>query len=169
MIRLANKKDYQRILEITNQVIRTSNAIYREDDHTMETRQEWFESKEKKNIPIFVFELDDKVVGFVTYGAFRENAGYRFSVEHSLHIDEAYRKQGIGSALLKQLIDHLLTTNYRLVIGVIDAENKASLHLHEKYGFINEGIIHNVAIKHNQWLNVCFMSLDLFGMKDKDN
>lgn len=165
MIRLASPQDYQRILEITNQVILSSNAIYREEPHTMETRKEWF----IQHSPIFVAEKDGKVVGFVTYGPFRENNGYRYSVEHSLHIDEAYRKQSIGSELLKTLINHLKTTDYRLVIGVIDNENKASLHLHEKFGFINEGVIHKVAIKHGQWLDVCFMSLDLFGMKDKHN
>ena len=161
MIREAKPQDYQRILEITNQVIRTSNAIYREEDHTMETRKEWFESKVEKNIPIYIYEEDGVVCGFVTYGAFRENPGYRFSVEHSLHIDKTYRVKGIGTQLLKHLIEHLKTTEYRLVIGVIDQQNKLSLHLHEKIGFKLSGTIENVAIKHGVWLNVCFMSLDL--------
>ncbi len=157
MIRLATKDDYQRILEITNQVILSSNAIYREEPHTMKTRKEWFEH----HSPIFVYELENKVVGFATFGPFRENNGYRYSVEHSIHVDETCRNQGIGTKLLKHLVDYLKTTDYRLCIGVIDNENKHSLYVHEKLGFVNEGVIHNVAIKHGQWLNVCFMSLDL--------
>lgn len=161
MIRTATLKDHQRILEITNQVILSSNSIYREEPHTVASRQAWFDAKEAHHIPIFVYEEAGIVCGFATYGQFRDNPGYRFSVEHSLHIDEAYRHKGIGTQLFQHLINHLKNTDTRLIIGVIDEANSHSLHLHEKFGFKNEGTIHNVAIKHKQWLNVCFMVLDL--------
>jgi L-amino acid N-acyltransferase YncA len=161
MIRLATPKDYPALVDIINDVILNTNAIYREEPHTLETRMPYFKEKEDKNIPIYVYELDHKVVGFITYGPFRDNPGYRYTIEHSLHIDKQYRGQGIGKKLLKALISDLMGSEFRLIVGVIDVQNRASRKLHESIGFKLSGQIENVAIKHSEWLDVCFYTYDL--------
>lgn len=160
MIRLATEKDYQSILDITNEVILNSNAIYRENIHTLDARLAYFQEKKDKNIPIYVYEIDHKVVGFITYGSFRDNPGYRYTVEHSLHVDQAYRGQGIGKKLLKALLSDLTGSEIRLMIGAIDAQNRISRKLHESLGFKLSGQIENVAMKHGEWLDVCFYVYD---------
>lgn len=161
MIRLATEKDYEKIVEITNEVILNSNAIYREVPHTYESRIPFFLEKKEKNIPIYVYEIEGNVVGFITYGSFRDNPGYRYTVEHSLHVDKNHRGQGIGKKLLKALISDLTGSEYRLIIGVIDAQNRVSRKLHESLGFKLSGQIEHVAMKHGEWLDVCFYSYDL--------
>lgn len=156
MIRIANEKDYRPILEITNDVILNSNAIYREEPHTMESRTAWYKEKEDKNIPIYVYEQDGQVVGFITYGSFRDNPGYRFTVEHSLHVRKDARGQGIGEALLRHLIEDLKSSDIKTLVGVIDSQNSISRHLHEKCGFSLSGTLPTIALKNGQWLDVCF-------------
>lgn len=156
MIRVSNPNDREHILAITNEVIMNTNAIYREEPHTLESRKPYFEEKERLNIPIFVYEENGRVLGFVTYGSFRDNPGYRYTVEHSLHVSVDARGRGIGEALLNHLIESLRNTEIRSIVGVIDSENTASCHLHEKCGFILSGTLHSVAVKKNQWLDACF-------------
>lgn len=163
MIRIATPSDYPQILDITNEVIKNTTAIYRNEPHTLETRQSYFDEKEAKNIPIFVSEQDHKILGFATYGSFRDNPGYLYTIEHSIHIHAEHRGQGIASELMKKLIEHVSLQGYKTLIGVIDSKNSASRHLHEKLGFKLSGTITNAAIKFDTWLDACFYQLDLPG------
>ena len=156
MIRVSIPQDRERILEITNEVIIHTNAIYREEPHTLESRTSYFEEKEHLNIPIFVYEENGHVLGFITYGSFRDNPGYRFTVEHSLHVHADARGKGIGEALLRHLIESLRNTEIKSIVGVIDSKNSVSRHLHEKCGFYLSGTLYSVAVKKNQWLDACF-------------
>lgn len=156
MIRLSTPFDREQILEITNDVILHTNAIYREEPHTLESRKPYFEEKERLNIPIFVYEEEGCVLGFITYGSFRDNPGYRYTVEHSLHVHRDARGKGIGKALLKHLIEHLRHTEIKCIVGVIDSKNTVSCHLHEKCGFTLSGTLHSIAYKKNQWLDARF-------------
>lgn len=50
-------------------------------------------NKKAEGYPIFVYELDNRVVGFATFGPFRAWPAYKYSVEHSVYVDKAYRKK----------------------------------------------------------------------------
>ncbi|PFR57365.1 N-acetyltransferase, partial [Bacillus cereus] len=63
-----------------------------------------YEQKKADGYPIFVYELDNKVVGFATFGPFRAWPAYKYSIEHSVYVDKEYRKCGIGTSLIKELI-----------------------------------------------------------------
>ena len=53
-------------------------------------------NKKAEGYPIFVYELDNKVVGFATFGPFRAWPAYKYSIEHSVYVDKDYRKMGLG-------------------------------------------------------------------------
>lgn len=169
MIRLAKIEDVAGILEITNEVILNSDAIYREEPLTLERRMEWFKDKISKKYPIWVYERDHTICGFATYGPFRENPGYLYTVEHSLHIHKDYRGQGIARVLMNALIDDVSKKGYKTLIGVIDSKNVSSIRLHEKLGFVLSGTLQNVGFKFGHWLDACFYQLNLPGPKKDKN
>lgn len=71
-IRPAKSGDLDKILEIVNHSILHTTANYNYDIQTLEIQTKWFEDKKTKNMPVVVADLDGEVVGFGSYGQFRE-------------------------------------------------------------------------------------------------
>lgn len=160
-IQKATLSDVNSILEIVNDAIANTTAIYDYDLRTLEEQTEWFLLKEKNNFPVFVAELNNEIVGFGTYDSFRSKIGYRFTVEHSVYVKEGFAGKGIGKLLLEQLISTAKSENYHVMIGVIDASNENSIRFHEKFGFESIGILKEVGFKFNRWLDANLMQLKL--------
>ncbi|TGQ09617.1 GNAT family N-acetyltransferase, partial [Mesorhizobium sp. M00.F.Ca.ET.217.01.1.1] len=76
MIRQARQSDLQSILTIYNHAILNTTAVYTYEAVTIEEREVWFHEKLEQDEPIFVYLKGDKVVGFATYGSFRNWPAY---------------------------------------------------------------------------------------------
>ncbi|MGS0652645.1 N-acetyltransferase family protein, partial [Staphylococcus arlettae] len=89
-----------------------------------------------KNEPVLVYVKDNEVVGFATYGSFRDWPAYKNTVEHSIYVDPKTRKEGIASKLLTELIKEIEYKGYKTIVAGIDANNEGSIKLHEKFNFV---------------------------------
>ncbi len=158
-IRPATFNDVTAILDIVNYSILHTTANYNYDIQTIEVQNKWFEDKQLHHFPVIVAERNGQVIGYGTYGTFREKIGYQYTVEHSVYVDEKYTGKGIGKLLLQELIQLAKTQGYHTMIGAIDAENFDSIAFHKKFGFVECGIIKEAAFKFNKWLDLLFMQL----------
>ncbi|MCM3034268.1 GNAT family N-acetyltransferase [Niallia sp. MER 6] len=163
MIREASQKDLKGILNIYNDAILHTTAVYAYQPQTLENREIWFEQKKSEGYPIFVYELDNKVVGFATFGPFRAWPAYRYSIEHSVYVDKDYRKKGIATSLMERLIAFAKEEEYMTLIAGIDAANDKSLAMHKNFGFVHAGTIKKAGFKFNRWLDLAFYQLELVG------
>lgn len=159
LIRDARQDDLPAILEIYNQVIRDTTAIYDENPSTLAQRQEWFAGRQAGGFPVLVAEDNGAVIGFASYGTWRARWGYRYSVEHSVHVAVNQRGKGIGVALMKALIPAAQKAGLHVMIGAIDADNEGSIRFHERLGFTVSGRYPEVAHKFGRWLNLVTMQL----------
>lgn len=159
--RRATEKDLQQILDIYNDAIINTTAVFHYDVQTLESRKEWFAQKQKDGFPVFVAVEDDVVVGFSTFGQFRAWQGYKYSVEHSIYVEKNQRGKGIGKMLLQPLIDEAKKMNMHTIIAGIDADNKISIAFHKQFGFEEVGYIKEVGWKFERWLDLIFMQLIL--------
>lgn len=160
-LRPATPADLPAILEIYNDAVLHTTASYDEAPSTLDQRAAWFAARVEEGFPVLVAERDGIVAGFGSYGPFHARSGYRFTVEHSVYVDSAYRGQGIGRALLVALIDHARRRRLHAMIASIDAEGAASLHLHESLGFVPVGHLREVGFKFGRWLDVRLLELVL--------
>ncbi len=156
-IRGAEERDLEAILAIFNHVIETSTAVYRDAPVPLEERRAWAEGRWSREFPVLVAERDGTVIGFASYGPYRDYWGYRFTVEHSVHVDAAARGSGAGTALVRALLDRAQAQGLHLMIGAIDAENAGSIRFHERLGFEESGRLREVGHKFGRWLDVVFM------------
>lgn len=157
MIEDAARPQLAGILDIYNEVIRNSTAVYSETQVTLHDREAWFEAKAAAGFPVLVATDETGVLGFATFGQFRAWPGYRFSVEHSVHVRADSRGRGIGRALLQELLARAASLKMHSMIAGIDADNGASIALHESLGFRVVGHFHEVGFKFGRWLDLKFL------------
>lgn len=155
------------ILNIFNKAIATSTALYEYELRTPTYIQQWFKTKQENNFPIIGIEDNNNcLLGFATYGTFRPFAAYQYTIEHSVYVDSLHRGKGLGKKLLKQLILVAQQQKYHMMIGVIDAKNKASIQLHQSMGFNHSGSIKQAGFKFGRWLDLELYQLILNNTSD---
>lgn len=160
-VRDATRGDLPEILAIYNEVIRNSTAVYSEVEFTATRGETWFETKAEQGFPFIVACDGGGVAGFGTFGDFRAWPCYRYSVEHSVHVRSDRRGQGIGRALVIELIGRARAANKHVMVAGIDAENAISIGLHRTLGFRQVGHFHEVGFKFGRWLDLVFLELPL--------
>lgn len=158
IIRSAAIEDIPAMTAIYNEVIANTNAIYTETPLTPDDRTAWMRARQAQNYPVLIADLDRTVVGLASFGDFRTwPSGYRYTVEHSVHVHAEHRGRGIGRALLDALIVEAGRLGKHCLIGAIDAENEASIALHARAGFERVAHFREIGRKHDRWLDVIFM------------
>lgn len=163
MIRQAVESDLKEILDIYNDAVLNTTAVYTYKAQTLEERKQWFEMKLKDGYPVFVFEENNCVAGFATYGPFRAWPAYKYTIEHSIYVSKDFRSKGIGKTLMKELVKSAEENGYATIVAGIDASNETSITMHEKLGFTSSGIIRRAGYKFGKWLDLAFYQLDLEG------
>jgi L-amino acid N-acyltransferase len=61
--------------------------------------------------------------------------GYRFTVEHPVHVRSDRRGTGMGRKLIEEVFPYALALDRHVMIGAIDASNAASIKFHERLDF----------------------------------
>jgi L-amino acid N-acyltransferase YncA len=167
-IRDAVLTDLEQITEIYNQVVLTSTAIYNDRPSTLDERIAWWRGRCAQGYPVLVAteaegadgvpaNSDGFVTGFASFGEFRAWPGYRFTVEGTVHIHSSARGQGVGTALLEELVRLAREMGKHTMIAGVDAENAASLRFLERFGFERVAHFREVGYKFNRFLDLIFL------------
>ncbi len=163
MIRYAQAADLGAILDIYNDAILNTASVYYYKPHTIEDRLSWYERKVRDGFPVLVFEENNHVIGFATFGPFRVRPAYKYTVEHSVYVHKDHRRKGVGTRLMMDLIKIANERECATVVAGIDSSNEGSRVMHENLGFTNCGTIKRVGYKFGKWLNVTFYQYELRG------
>ncbi len=151
------RPDLPEILAIYNEVIRNSTAVYSELEFSPERGAEWFATKHAQGFPFVVARHATGIAGFGTLTDFRAWPCFGHSVEHSVHVRADLRGRGVGRALLLELIERARRLHKHIMIAGVDADNLASIRLHESVGFAAVGHLHEVGFKFGRWLDLVFL------------
>jgi L-amino acid N-acyltransferase len=153
----AEERHLPAILDIYNDVIATTTAIYSEEPVTLESRLEWWTIRTALHYPVLVALENSAVLGFASFGDFRPWPCYRYTIEHSVHVRDDARNRGVGGSLVKALFPRAVALGKHIMIAGVDADNAASIHLHHKLGFESGGHLREVGRKFNRWLDLVFL------------
>ena len=132
MIHQLNEQDWPEIKRIYIQGIETNMATFMSVEEVT-TYTEWI----KKKIPTSClgYLKGDQLMGWSALSPVSSRPVYSGVAEVSVYIDLSQSRKGIGSQLMKAMIDFAENNQIWTLQSAIFPENKASTKLHEKYGF----------------------------------
>ncbi len=161
IIRPAVDADLDAILEIHNDAIEHSTAIWTDDSETRSDREVWLAARAAAGDPVLVAVEGDKIAGYATYARWRQKYGYRHTVEDSVYLAAPYQGRGIGRALLIELIARARSAGHHVMLADIESGNVASIRLHESLGFVEAGRLREIGTKFDRWLDLTILQLNL--------
>lgn len=156
-IRPADYGDLPAILDIVNDEILNSTAIFSHHPVTLENRRAWFNERRDKGFPVLVATRGAELFGFASFGDFRPHDGYLHTVEHSIYVHRHHHGKGVGQQLMPPLFEAARALGKHVMIGGIAADNLGSIHFHRKLGFVETGHLRQVGWKFDRWLDLVFM------------
>jgi L-amino acid N-acyltransferase YncA len=164
VIRDAGPGDVPAITAITNALIETTTIEWREEPYEVEERRAWLAGKTAGGWPVLVAEDGGEVVGWAGYGDFRDTArwpGYRYTVEHSVHVRRDHWGRGTGRLLLDALVDRAAAAGKRVMVAAVDADNAAAVAFHRRVGFVEVGHLPGVGSKFGRRLDLVLLQREL--------
>ena len=156
-VRDAGADDIAALTAIYNDVVATSTAIYRDRPASLDDRREWWASRVAQHYPVLVAVQNGEMLGFATFGDFRAWPGYRFTVEHSVHVRSDMRGRGIGRTLMRPLIARAAAAGKHVMVAGVDAANDGSIRFHAQLGFERVAHLREVGFKFGRWLDLVLM------------
>lgn len=156
----ADERHLPGITAIFNHAVRETFSIWSETETTVDLRRAWLEARTSAGFPVIVaFDATepDVVLGYGSYGVFRDHPGYAKTVEHSVYVAPAAQRRGIGRAILAELVSRAREKGLEAMVGGIDSANAGSISLHEQAGFEVQGKLKGVGRKFGKSLDLIFM------------
>ncbi|MBM3387137.1 MAG: N-acetyltransferase family protein [Betaproteobacteria bacterium] len=160
LIQCTHARHAQAILDIFNEAIVGSTALYDYQPRPLASMTAWFDNKIQANFPVLGMEDETgKLLAFGSYGTFRAWPAFKYSVEHSVYVHKDHRGAGLGQAIMQALIEVARERGVHALIGAIDASNAGSIALHQRLGFRHVGTLPQVGFKFGRWLDLAFYQL----------
>lgn len=144
-IRDALTPDLPRIVEIYNAAIPDRMATADTDPISVDSRQLWYQAHTPTKRPLWVAQVNEEIVGWLSFESFYGRPAYCATTEISIYIAPTNQHQGIGRQLLERAIFRSPEIGVKTLVGFIFAHNTPSLRLFEKCGFREWGYLPRVA------------------------
>ena len=160
MIRYVTQRDIIRITEIYNDYIINTTISFEVKPLTEDEMRNRIESVLAHG-PFLVWEEDGEIAGYCYAHPWKERAAYHNTLETTVYLAPQYFRRGIGSQLMRELINQCRVNNIKVLIACITANNEASIKMHEALGFKQVSYFSQVGEKFGQSLDVIDMQLTL--------
>ena len=166
LIRDADERDLPQIVELVNAFLTTTTTEWTETPYTLESRRSWLTKHQQAGEPVLVAEIDGVIAGFACYGDFRDSQkwpGYRFVVEHTIHVRESHWRTGVGRALIEALCQRAAAAGKRAMVAAVASENTGSIRFHERCGFVEVARMPDIGFKFGRWLTLVLLQRQVNG------
>lgn len=145
-LRLATRDDLPTIVDIYNSTVSGRMVTADLEPVSVASREDWFAAHNPQRRPLWVAELDGKMVGWISLSDFYGRPAYNGTAEVSIYLDENCRGQGLGKRLLQEAIARSPAYGVDTLLGFIFGHNDPSLKLFRHFGFDEWANLPQVAV-----------------------
>ena len=156
IIREASIDDLSDITEIYNEAINETVATFDTEPKTIEQQKAWFMDHGKRN-PIVVAEDSGDIIGWAALSKWSDRCAYLDAAEISLYVRKDHQGQGIGTKLMKAILDKGQKAGLHTILARIAEGNEISIRLHQAVGFKHIGVMKEVGKKFGRLIDVYLM------------
>jgi L-amino acid N-acyltransferase len=157
LVQCTHERHTAAILDIFNEAIVNSTALYDYEPRKPQNMDVWFAAKTAGNFPVIGIEdAAGTLLAFGSFGTFRAWPAYKYTAEHSVYVHKDHRGHGLGQRVMQALIEAAQQRNLHALVGAIDASNAGSIALHTRLGFKLVGTLPQVGFKFGRWLDLVF-------------
>lgn len=155
-IRPATVADAEATATIYNREVIGSTVTFDLVTRTIEEQERWLTARAGA-LEVVVAEIDGTVVGFASLSPYRDRPAYRPTVENSVYVHADHRGEGVGRALLAEILEVAEARGFHSVIARVVGDHQASIALHRSLGFELVGVEREVGRKFGRWLDVALL------------
>ncbi len=156
IVRPATEDDLPAILDIYNDAILNTTATFDTEPQTLEEKRQWLCETSYPYV-VLVAERGGQIVGWASLRRFRPKTAYRYTGENSVYVRRDCHAEGIGTALMRTLLEEAAENGFHTIIAGIAGDNPASVQLHRRFGFEVVGVEREVGYKFERWIDVTWM------------
>jgi phosphinothricin acetyltransferase len=157
-VRASTKDDLKAIVGIYNWAVNQTFATIDSEPLDTEEAQAWWEMHGSRS-KLLVSVDETGVIGWARLLPWKQRG---FDVVESLvYVDPVHHGNGIGAALLGEMLKEARELGYRTIVASIAKDNRAGLALYTKLGFAVVGTIHNAAHKFDRWMDITLVQRTL--------
>lgn len=153
MIRNVELQDAAQIADIYNGYVKNTDISFETEQVGKAEMQERIRQIAAR-YPYIVYEKEGRIAGYCYAHEWKERAAYSKTLETTVYLHPAFKRQGIGNALMRALIEECRKSGFHALIACITDDNKGSIALHEQLGFRQVSHFKEVGYKFGRWLGV---------------
>jgi phosphinothricin acetyltransferase len=154
-IRPLEAGDLASIRRIFNHYIKSSAAIFIEEEAGEDWERNFLETRSATH-PAMTAVCDGAVAGWASIGDFSSRCCYRNTGEISVYVDSAWHGRGLGRKLAEAVETRAAQAGLHSIVALIESRNTASIHLFERLGYRQAGVLREAGFKFGKWLDVVY-------------
>ena len=164
IIRDATAADLPVIVAIYNAAIPGRMATADTEPVTVASRAAWLAAHSPTLHPLWVWEADGTIGGWLSFQAFYGRPAYRATAELSVYVAPTHQRRGVGRRLVGHALRRSPALGLSTLLGFVFGHNAPSLALFEGFGFAHWGHLPRVAVLDGQERDVVILGQRIDGV-----
>ena len=159
----AERRDAKAIAALYAYYVETSSATFEEAPPDTREMGKRLKAVQGAGLPwIVAVDAHGALLAYAYAAPYRTRSAYRYTVENSVYVAPGTIGSGIGTTIMREVIDRCTRLGYRQMLAVIGGSGTiASIALHERLGFRMVGTHRAIGYKQERWIDVVHMQLAL--------
>ncbi len=118
---------------------------------SVDERQDWWKAHQDPRFPVLVADTGEELLGYASLSQWFNTPVYAHTVESSLYLAPNAQGRGLGTALMRALLDEARRLGHHVVLARIWADNAPSIAMCRKCGYEIIGTQREVGFRHGKW------------------